>query len=96
MSLQVSEAIQHFGQHRLVGFKKDFAATLFGKSVLVAASDLLQVSAKHEVGQDKLSRALDALVDPRLPSVEGASPMAQGGAPCEISNFSFGDRWQYG
>ena len=85
---EVRVAIEHFDQRRLQPFKKDLEGSMFGKAVLSGASALLQISAKHQAGHDKLQRAFDALVDPRLPRVEGASPMAQGGAPCEISNFS--------
>lgn len=67
---KVGGAIRNLDSAHMALFKKCFLECALGRSVIASASLLLQTSAKEEAANRKVSRAIEALDDSRLPKLE--------------------------
>ena len=64
---EVKKAVERFNTAEMKPLRDVFVNSAVGKVVMSAASELIQVSSKDEVGNAKMARAMNILLDDRLP-----------------------------
>lgn len=82
----VAQALRHMELKRNIIFKAALVSCDFGRSVISAATTVMQISEKDSAGDESLDRALSILRDPRMPSI--SLLVREGGGEAIIQGFA--------